>query len=213
MNCDRIARWYRWLEYASFGRALERRRLEYLAATADARRVLILGEGDGRFLAAFFRLSKYSVVDAVETSREMIRLALARAGMARRRVTFHHADARLFALGEGQYDLIVTHFFLDCFSTEESRCLISRISAAAAPRARWLISEFHQPYEGFARYWTASLIRVCYLFFRLTTGLETSQLPEYREALRANGFRRAHHQTERGGLLISELWEREWRGL
>ena len=65
MNCDRIARWYRWLEYASFGRALERRRLEYLAATADARRVLILGEGDGRFLAAFFRLSKYSVVDAV----------------------------------------------------------------------------------------------------------------------------------------------------
>jgi len=43
MNCDRIARCYRWLEYLSFGRALERRRREYLIEVESARSVLILG--------------------------------------------------------------------------------------------------------------------------------------------------------------------------
>ena len=50
VNCDPLARWYRWLEYAAMGRALERRRFEFLPGMAQARRVLILGEGDGRFL-------------------------------------------------------------------------------------------------------------------------------------------------------------------
>ena len=51
MNADRIARSYRWLEYAAFGVALERARFDFLRCAAEARRVLILGEGDGRFLA------------------------------------------------------------------------------------------------------------------------------------------------------------------
>jgi len=55
MNCDGIARWYRALEYLVFGRALERRRFEYLNDMADARHVLILGDGDGRFTAEFVR--------------------------------------------------------------------------------------------------------------------------------------------------------------
>ncbi len=55
VNCDRIARWYRWIEYAGFGRALERRREAFLDDVSDARRVLALGDGDGRALAACWR--------------------------------------------------------------------------------------------------------------------------------------------------------------
>lgn len=211
MNCDRIARWYRWLEYCSLGHALERTRLEYLPATVGARRVLMLGEGDGRFLAAFVAASVLSAVDSIDNSRAMLRLSSDRIRQrtaASWRVTFHHADARNFSLRSGAYDLIVTHFFLDCFSTEESARLISQICCAAAPGARWLISEFHQPANGLARLWIAPLIRLAYFFFRLTTGLETTRLPEYREALRAGGFERSRHRLARGGLLISELWER-----
>jgi len=43
MNWDSIARWYRWLEYLGFGRALEDRREAFLSDVADARRVLALG--------------------------------------------------------------------------------------------------------------------------------------------------------------------------
>src|ERR1019366_5450931 len=52
VNCDRIAGCYRWLEYAGFGRALEHRREAFLSEVAEARRVLVLGDGDGRALAA-----------------------------------------------------------------------------------------------------------------------------------------------------------------
>jgi len=44
VNCDRIARWYRWIEYAGFGRALERRRKAFLTDIADARRGLTVLE-------------------------------------------------------------------------------------------------------------------------------------------------------------------------
>jgi ubiquinone/menaquinone biosynthesis C-methylase UbiE len=167
----------------------------------------MLGEGDGRFLAAFVKRSPDATIDSVDCSREMMRVA-ARRLPVRDGVRLHHADARAFPLRSGTYDLVVTHFFLDCFSTEESSELISRIARAAAPRARWLISEFHQPARGLGRYWTGLVIRACYFGFRLLTGLETKQLPDYRGAMEANGFQRLRYELAHGGLLISELWER-----
>jgi predicted membrane-bound spermidine synthase len=75
MNCDRIARCYRWLEYASFGRALERRRREYLHDAETAHSVLILGDGDGRFTAEFVSRNRVGVIDSVELSPRMLELA------------------------------------------------------------------------------------------------------------------------------------------
>src|SRR4051812_49274930 len=42
MNCDRVAYVYRWLEYAVFGRALERRRTEFLGELLQASHILAL---------------------------------------------------------------------------------------------------------------------------------------------------------------------------
>ena len=58
MNADPIASSYRWLEYAAFGLALEHARFDFLSHAAAARRVLILGEGDGRFLARLLRCNR-----------------------------------------------------------------------------------------------------------------------------------------------------------
>ena len=53
MNCDPIARWYRWLEYGAFGLELEKCRNRFLDALDMPRRVLMAGEGDGRFSKPF----------------------------------------------------------------------------------------------------------------------------------------------------------------
>ena len=45
LNFDRLARPYRWLEYATFGRTLERCRFHFLPALTSARRALVLGDG------------------------------------------------------------------------------------------------------------------------------------------------------------------------
>jgi SAM-dependent methyltransferase len=210
MNCDPIARWYRVLEYLVFGRALEARRLEYLEQTANARSVLMLGDGDGRFLAEFATRNPMAHVDSVESSSRMLALAEGRIEKLKidsGRVRFWAGDARTIEL-PAQYDLIVTHFFLDCFRVDELQRLVARISERCCPGARWLVSEFHLPDAGSWRAAAKALISVMYLFFQMATGLKVNRLPEYTPILAGNGFRIGRHCSTAGGLLVSELWER-----
>jgi SAM-dependent methyltransferase len=210
MNCDPIARWYRPLEYLVFGRALERRRFAFLEEAAKARRVLMLGEGDGRFIAEFVKRNPLALVDCVELSHCMLALAqrrLRKLGADCPRVRFWPGDARTVELN-GEYDLIVTHFFLDCFTVAELEGLVARISARCRPGARWLASEFCLPETGLRRAAAWALIRIMYLFFRITTGLKVKRLPDYAPVLAANGFRIVRRCSEVGALLVSELWER-----
>ncbi|MBV9035164.1 MAG: class I SAM-dependent methyltransferase [Acidobacteriaceae bacterium] len=210
MNCDGIARWYRLLESLAFGGALQRRRREYINEVAGASRVLVLGDGDGRFTAEFLRRSAAAQVDSVDLSSSMLALAGRRVRAcpsSRMRVRFHHGDARTIKLA-GTYDLIVSHFFLDCFTPDEMPALTARIAQAACPQARWLISEFGLPNAGMGRRVAAFLIRVMYWFFRVSTGLQARRLPDYRASLAGQGFRRVRRKSVWGGFLVSELWER-----
>src|SRR5258708_10812247 len=124
MNCDGIARVYRWLELLAFGRALERRRCAFLSDLHDARRVLVMGDGDGRALAALLQAAPAANVDYIDSSAAMLELARARNGAER--VAYYGADALTVALPPAEYDAIVTHFFLDCLNTEEAGTLIAR---------------------------------------------------------------------------------------
>jgi len=200
MNADRIARLYRWLEYAIFGNTLQQRRTAFLTDIADARRVLVLGDGDGRFLEKLVEHNPQAHVDYVDLSGHMLKLARARAGTER--VTYHQANALEIALPEHEYDLIVTHFFLDCFDETGASRLVERAARAACPNARWLISEFRRTW------WSPPLLGVLYLFFRITTGLKTHRLIDHHPQLARHGFRIAREQSAWRGLLTSELWAR-----
>ena len=50
MNCDRLAPFYRTMEFLSAGGKLQRCRLEFLAEIPIPRAILLAGEGHGRFL-------------------------------------------------------------------------------------------------------------------------------------------------------------------
>jgi SAM-dependent methyltransferase len=195
VNCDRIARWYRWFEYAGFGRALERRRRAFLNDLSGARRVLALGDGDGRALAALLAAAPSARVDYIDISARMLELARARAGATR--VAYRNEDARTTLLPAAEYDVIVTHFFLDCFDETELDPLIARLAGAATPQARWLISEFR------GNGW---LVRALYFFFRIATGLRTRRLVDHHPLMERHGFRLMRHEDAYRGILASELW-------
>lgn len=183
---------------------MERRRFRYLPDVKGARRALVMGDGDGRFLA---RLVRQGVcqgqvsVDYVDLSGRMLALARGRAGTER--VTYHQADALTLPLPNAEYDLIVSHFFFDCFEERDARALIEHATQAAQPQAQWLVSEFRQPP------WAGPFLRGLYLFFRVTTGLKTRQLIDHRPLLAERGFRLIREETSRFGLLASELWGRQ----
>jgi ubiquinone/menaquinone biosynthesis C-methylase UbiE len=209
MNADRIAGSYRWLEYAAFGSALERARFDFLSRATEADRVLILGEGDGRFLARLLQCNRHASVVVIESSARMIQLARQRVpAMERPRVEFHHRDAVAQRLPDGPFDLAVTHFFLDTLNGRDAEAVISKVSAALAPGAIWLVSEFQLPARGMRRLHARLWLRVMYSFFAISTGLRASQLPPYRDLLQRAGVAEIEHRERRLGLIRSQVWRK-----
>jgi ubiquinone/menaquinone biosynthesis C-methylase UbiE len=211
MNADPIARSYRWLEYAALGRALERARFDFLSHALQAQSVLILGEGDGRFLARLLEYNRHACIVVVETSTRMIQLARERLPPSEQsRVKFQSINAVSGVLPEGPFDLAVSHFFLDVLDVRDAESVILKVSAQLAPGADWLISEFQEPARGFrllhARLW----LHAMYSFFSITTGLRASKLPPYRDLLARSGLAEIQHRERRFGLIRSQLWRKQF---
>ena len=206
---DLVARPYRWLEYFTFGRALERCRIHFLPRLLDRKQALVFGDGDGRFLAALLAANPHLEADAVDTSAAMLRLlerrAQAAAPNSSTRLRTHHTSALTFT-PERTYDLIATHFFLDCLTQPELNALCTRITPHLTPQALWLVSDFRIP-TGPMRWPARILVRALYLGFRLLTGLHTTALPDHAAALTAAGLTRIAYHHSLAGLLTTELWQ------
>lgn len=213
MSFDSLAKYYRWLEYLAFGRDLERCRLAFVQRVAYAERALILGEGDGRFLCELLRVSSTVQVDCVDASQGMLNRAQARLmaepELRPERVRFIHADAGEWVYPKEAYDLIVTHFFLDCFAPATLEKLIPRIASAAQSEVMWLIGDFQLPHSGWRR-WRAQLwLKFLYGFFRQATRLEGNEIFDHAPLLRGLGFDRGEVVEFQHGLLSSAIWERK----
>jgi ubiquinone/menaquinone biosynthesis C-methylase UbiE len=128
----------------------------------------------------------------------MLQLARARAGDS---VRYIHGDALTVPLPAAEYDLVTTHFFLDCFDQSGAVHLVDKVAGMMKPGAHWLISEFRV-----TNGWTRACVAGLYLFFRITTGLKTTRLIDHHPLLEARGFRLEKSESARAGLLISELW-------
>jgi ubiquinone/menaquinone biosynthesis C-methylase UbiE len=210
-NFDRVARPYRWLEYMSFGPCLERCRDAQLAHLTGARRALLLGDGDGRFLARLLAANPTVTADVVDSSQSMLTILEQRirssGPQARRRICLHRADALEWNLS-GSYDLIVSHFFLDCFFPCQLEQLFDRVLPHALPGARWVISEFAIPRNPLAAYLARGIIGLLYRAFGLLAGLPVRALPEYASPMLSRGLVLSHNRRYLGGLLCSQVWTR-----
>lgn len=209
VDFNHIARPYRWLEYLTFGRSLERCRFHFLGQLYPCRSALVLGDGDGRFLARLLAADPGLHADAVDSSRVMLHLLRQRTHAAidnaRTRLRVHHTSALHFA-PDHSYDLVVTHFFLDCLTSAEIATLVARLVPHLQPGALWLVSDFSIP-SGAMRWPARAIVRLLYLAFRLITGLRVTRLPDHAAALAAAGFTRTTRHLSLGCLLFSELWE------
>jgi hypothetical protein len=207
VNFDRIARPYRWLEYLSFGPWLARCRSAQLGHLAGARHALVLGDGDGRFLARLLQANPTLTADVVDSSHSMLQLLdrRVRRSDTQARICLHHADA-LEWNPTGGYDLIVSHFFLDCFFPGQLEQLFDRVLPHTLPGMRWVISEFAIPGNGFAAYLARGVIGLLYRAFGVLTGLRVRTLPDYAAALKRRGLTPSHHHCYLAGLLCAQVW-------
>jgi ubiquinone/menaquinone biosynthesis C-methylase UbiE len=206
MNADPIARLYRFLEYATFGPLLWRTRIHFIEHLKTSKRILILGEGDGRFLAHLLTCNPSAQIDCYDLSAQMLDLAKARTKPHHHRIHFHHQDITQSSLPANTYDAIVANFFVDCFDNQQLTALLEKLQPATQPNCLWLVSDFAIPDRPIPRIAAQLLTRFLFLCFRLTTGLKTRRLPDYESALTQIGLKLQHKHNNTAGILTSQLW-------
>jgi hypothetical protein len=136
----------------------------------------------------------------------MLQLLVRRAGPHASRVHVYCSDARHWPPPNPPYDLIVTHFFLDCLTTKDVQSLTAILRNSVSPQALWLVSEFAVPAGWFGRLVARPLVSTLYWAFGRLTGLTLRALPDHRTALRQSGFTLHTQRSRLAGLLVSQLW-------
>jgi hypothetical protein len=206
-NFDRVARPYKVLEYLTLGRSLERTRLYFLPRLLTRRNALVLGDGDGRFLSQLLTANPTLCATAIDISATMLSLLRTHCTPYSDRLHIMHGDVLTFTRDTAEpYDLVVSHFFLDCLTQEQLDQLVQRTTPALSSGALWLISDFNIP-NG-ALHWPARLcVSGLYLVFRLLTGLRVNRLPNHGATLARASFNRIIRHEFLGGLLFTELWQ------
>lgn len=214
---DRLAQAYRWLEAPVFGRRLQRARTALVSRVPPSARdrVLVLGDGDGRLLAALCERWPEASFTSVDQSAGMLaaqrrRVRALGPGHARR-VNWIHADALALPISPGDHGLLVTAFFLDCFGEADLRRGLPRWLGAVRPGGHWLWVDFAEPERKRVGAWASlrarGLLAGMHLFFRWQTGCPNRRLLPWR-SIPGGRPRRSIARTEAaGGLICAELFE------
>ena len=211
MSFDRLAPFYRPMEAVLAGRILQRARTSFLAEAVGRQWALVLGEGPDRFLTELLRTVPHIKVTVVEQSPGMVREAkrrIEKEGLDTSRVEFLTVDALAWSPLVRRFDLIVAHFFLDCFGPEQLENLIDKLGETATKDARWLLADFCIPERGLRRLRARVIHATMYAFFRAATGLSARRLTPPDDFLRKAGFQLAGRRLFNLGLIHSDLWIR-----
>ena len=211
MSFDSLAPHYRWMEWLSAGEKLQRCRIHYLGRIKRPETILIVGEGNGRFLCECRRSYAKANILCVDASVRMLELAearLQRQGLDASNIEFLHKDIRTWSPPTNTYDLIVTHFFLDCFSGAGLREIVTRLARSARPSGQWILADFQIPDKALLKLRARAMLWLMYVFFRLATRLPARELHEPDPFLEANGFACEARRVSEWGLLRSDLWQK-----
>lgn len=214
MSFDTLAPIYRSMERLTAGRKLQKARTEFLDMIPVPRCILTVGEGHGPFLLECCRRFPEASIICVDASKAMMaqaQQALKESGVNAARVQWVHADVFTWEPPVASFDLIVTHFFLDCFTEEQIRTLVPRISRAADRDASWLLADFQVPQGFWRRLRSRLILAVLYLFFGIMTRVSARKLTAPDPFLQQAGWRLQRRAEYEWGLLKSDWWVADTR--
>lgn len=208
---DGLARHYHWMEAVLAGDKLERCRNAHLEHIENPQDILLVGEGHGKFLVETARRWPDSAITYLDASEKM--LAVARACLEREerkdaRVTFLCGD--LLTVPLGRYDLIGTHFLLDCLTPEQLDAAVRKLAIHLKGGGQWVLSDFQVPENGWRRRRAQAIHWLMYQFFRVVTRLPAEKITPPAPLLERNGLVCERREEFDWGLLHAELWRKPY---
>ena len=173
-NYNNIANIYDLLSRTVFGNYIVPSQVCLLRYLPSGSHVLIAGGGTGWILEEISKLHKQGLtIDYVEASAQMTALSEKR-NYENNLVNFINQGIEDFTPAQ-PYDVILTPFLFDNFKRNKAVMLFGRLDAMLKTNGVWLFADFVLD-EQKSAWWQKLLLKTMYLFFRITTHIETSEL-------------------------------------
>ncbi|HEY5824352.1 MAG TPA: class I SAM-dependent methyltransferase [Cyclobacteriaceae bacterium] len=196
---NRIAGIYDGLARIVFGKSMIQSQTIFLDQLQNCKSILVLGGGTGWWLSDLLKKSPHLNITFVDSSSEMIRRAKMKLELS------HHVD---FIHGtvedlqeERKFDGVVLFYFLDLFSEKDLEMVLQRIKVKIIPNSIWLVSDFVNKKK-----WHAVFLKLMYTFFRLTTGSNSKQLPDWQGQLDKAGLVKVKDDNFYKGFILATLY-------
>lgn len=175
---NHIAWVYDTLSSLVFGKSMTKAQTVFLPCVPPNAEVLILGGGSGSVLGELFRINPGCRICFIDASSAMIRLAIKNLpAPLHAQVEFIHGTA--LNIPRRAFDAIITSFFLDLFHVKSLEAELPRIHGALGREGLWLVSDFNDQ----GKWWQTLLLKVMYLFFKVTAGIEATRIPPWEKKL------------------------------
>jgi ubiquinone/menaquinone biosynthesis C-methylase UbiE len=193
---DRIARVYGPIKKLVFQNRLARATSHHLDLIEKGEKILILGGGSGEIL----NLMPLNVdITYLEKSKAMIHLARK---YSRSYMTFVQQDFLQYDESE-LFEWVVCPFFLDVFDLEHLKKVLEKIASLVSKEGKLIVIDFNS-----GNWFQNIFIRSMYLFFRITTNIQTKKLLDIHQNVLDLGFEQNKKQLFSNGLIFSRIYSK-----
>jgi ubiquinone/menaquinone biosynthesis C-methylase UbiE len=205
---DLVASFYPLLERLVFGSKLSHARRSFISRVAGGRRILLIGEGNGRFLFEVVKQTSSASITVVDSSTRMLAAASRRIATVdcSSRIELIHSDFLEWRAAVGSYDRIVTHFFLDLFPPDRIRRVVEKISQLAMEDCLWINVDFTFENHSLPQKF---LMWAQYRFFRIFARIEVSRLFDARTLIQNANWEVLEMRLLDSGLISASLLSRK----
>lgn len=197
-NFNRVAFVYDALVKLVFGNSMVRAQTFLLNKIKDDATVLIIGGGTGWILKALKAGCEVWYIDA---SSKMIEKARKQDVLCK----VHFITGTESDIPHRTFDVIITNFYFDLFTTPKADAVIKKIKIVMKPDANWIVTDFIDE-----AWWQRIMLNVMYFFFRVTCNIESKKLPGWIESFDQNGFNMIESKTFYAGFIKTVLWKRKF---
>ena len=208
---DNLSKIYWLVEYIVFGNILEqtRKSSHRVFESLPQARVLALGDGDGRFSCDTLNRFANIHIDSLDSSKGMINTATDRIHRSDSNLLNRYkpivADALSHKYPIDSYDIVVSQFFLDCFTDDQVKELVARLSLTLKPGGYLCYADFAYPNRQPMKSISKIVLPTLYRFFRLTAGLSTNHLPQVNLS---DSLDLLEREVWLQGFIVSETWQK-----
>ena len=205
---NKLAGYYDFLVKIIFGNTLLQAKRQFLGELQESNRMLLIGGGSGQILFDILQDNPQNQVVYLEKSGNMTALARKRltAGMASR-VCFIEGDESKLPKDK-KFDAVITNFFLDQFREDRLDMLMGMLNDSLKISGIWLFTDFRLQ-KGQAHYWWQNLlVKTMLAFFKMTTRLEASRLPDYDHYFQAQNLCLVEEKYFLKKLIVSRVYRK-----